>query len=79
MVGPATELQLQQNDDFFDVDVLQDVIMDPLFFQQLLFHHFEDIAPILELLGTAESVQEVFAMPEIWGASKLQRLLPSRC
>jgi hypothetical protein len=70
MVGPATEFQLGQSDDFFDVDLLQDVIMDPIFFQQLLFHHFEDIDPILELLGQADSIQEVFAMPEVWDASK---------
>jgi hypothetical protein len=70
MVGPATEFQLEQADDFFDVDILQDVITDPLFFEQLLFHHFQDITPILELLGNADSLQDVFAMPEVWDASK---------
>jgi hypothetical protein len=71
MVGPATEFQLSQEDDFFDVDMLQDVISDPLFFQQVLFHHFDDIAPILELLGQADSVQAVFASPEVWDAGEL--------
>lgn len=69
-VGPATEFQFQNGvGDFYDVDSLQDTIDDPLFFQQLLFHHFDDIRPILELLANADSIQEVFAMPEIWNAT----------
>mmetsp|Transcript_10902 Transcript_10902/g.16837 ORF Transcript_10902/g.16837 Transcript_10902/m.16837 type:complete len:390 (+) Transcript_10902:118-1287(+) len=71
MVGPATEFMLEQNDDFFDIpsDELVNVIENQDFFQQLLFHHFDDIEPVLDLLVQSGSIQDTFAMPEIWDAN----------
>eukprot|EP00547_Thalassionema_nitzschioides_P002145 CAMPEP_0194212462 /NCGR_PEP_ID=MMETSP0156-20130528/12385_1 /TAXON_ID=33649 /ORGANISM="Thalassionema nitzschioides, Strain L26-B" /LENGTH=302 /DNA_ID=CAMNT_0038940297 /DNA_START=87 /DNA_END=995 /DNA_ORIENTATION=+ len=75
MVGPATELQLAQNDDFFDVDILQDVTTDEEFYQQLLFHHFEDIQPILDLFQAGNDINEIFEMPEVWDADSVLSML----
>lgn len=71
MVGPATELQLAQADDYFDVDILQDVTTDEEFYQQLLFHHFDDIQPILDLFQDGNDIRDIFAMPEVWDAGTL--------
>jgi hypothetical protein len=66
-VGPAAYLRLQQNDDFFDVDKLQDVTTDRAFYAQWAYHHWDDIDELLyDLLDPAESIESVFANPNIW-------------
>jgi hypothetical protein len=66
-VGPAAYLRLQQNDDFFDVDKLQDVTSDRDFYAQWAYHHWDDIDELLyDLLDPAESLESVFANPNIW-------------
>ncbi len=68
-VGPAYFIHLQQTDDFFNVANLTEVTTNNAFYQQVLFHHFQDIQPILQLIGTSASIQDVFANPGIWGSN----------
>jgi hypothetical protein len=61
-VGPATQLQVEQNaDDFFDLTAedLQSDVTGVAFFREMLFHHFEDSAEIIRL-GTVK-VNESFS------------------
>lgn len=52
-VGPATEVRLEQNDDFFDFST-QDLERDGMtFFREMLFHHFDNSAEIIRL-GTVK-------------------------
>lgn len=68
-VGPAPYINLTQTDDFFGTQQLQQIITSSAFYEQVLFHHFNDITPILRLIGTSTSIQEVFANPSIWGSN----------
>ena len=76
-VGPAPYFRLQQQqqaaannqDDFWDIAMIQDVLTDSSFFEQILFHHFDDMTPFLEVLGQSNSIQEAFATPSLWDAN----------
>jgi len=68
-VGPATEYQLRQTDDFYDIDSIQEVLTDSALFQQLLFHYFDNIDPVFALLGQVNTLQELFALPQLWNAT----------
>lgn len=61
-IGPATQLRLEQNDDFYDVtaDFVQGDVTNLAFYREMLFHHFNDAAEIIRL-GTVminESLSE---------------------
>eukprot|EP00547_Thalassionema_nitzschioides_P017256 CAMPEP_0194245872 /NCGR_PEP_ID=MMETSP0158-20130606/14041_1 /TAXON_ID=33649 /ORGANISM="Thalassionema nitzschioides, Strain L26-B" /LENGTH=348 /DNA_ID=CAMNT_0038981663 /DNA_START=261 /DNA_END=1307 /DNA_ORIENTATION=- len=73
--GPATELRLEGNDDFYDVDA-DEVPVDVTgldFFQKLLFHHFDNYDEIVAA-GTVEnpdgslsfSSDLIFLDPNFW-------------
>mmetsp|Transcript_21416 Transcript_21416/g.36493 ORF Transcript_21416/g.36493 Transcript_21416/m.36493 type:complete len:182 (-) Transcript_21416:765-1310(-) len=70
LVGPASGFTpQQQGDDFFDIDMVQDVLTDEEFFAQLLFHHFDDVGPLIETIREAGGIDAFFAMPEVWNAT----------
>lgn len=73
MVGPASEFNnnLQQSDDFFDIEMVQDVLTDSQFFEQLLFHHFDDIGPFIDSIREAGSITAFFSMQSVWNASSV--------
>ena len=50
-IGPASQLRLEQNDDFYDVDAtfVSGDVTGVEFFQELLFHHFNDANEIVRL------------------------------
>jgi hypothetical protein len=54
-IGPATQLIIEQNDDFFDVpnDFIQVDLTNEEFYREMLFHHFNDANEIIRL-GTVE-------------------------
>jgi hypothetical protein len=54
-VGPATQLRLEQNDDFFDVkasEIAEDQT-NSQFYREMLFHHFDNSSEIIRL-GTVQ-------------------------
>ena len=66
-IGPAAYLRLSQNDDFFDVDKLQDVTTDRNFYAQWAYHHWDNIDDLLDnILDDADGLQNLFANPSIW-------------
>lgn len=50
-IGPATELRLEQTDDFYDVtaDFVQGDVTNIAFYREMLFHHFDDANEIIRL------------------------------
>ena len=54
-IGPATQLRLEQNDDFFDVaaDFIVGDVTNVAFYREMLFHHFNDANEIIRL-GTKQ-------------------------
>lgn len=50
-VGPATQLQLEQNDDFFDIDAstISEDQTNSEFYREMLFHHFDNSSAIVSL------------------------------
>ncbi|KAI2505757.1 hypothetical protein MHU86_8719 [Fragilaria crotonensis] len=66
-IGPAAYLHLSQNDDFFDVDKLQDVTTDRNFYAQWAYHHWDNINDLLDnILDDEDGLQNLFANPFIW-------------
>lgn len=60
-IGPATQLRLEQTDDFFDVDAdfVEGDVTNIQFYREVLFHHFDDAQEIIRL-GTVR-VNDTFA------------------
>jgi hypothetical protein len=54
-IGPASQLKIEQNDDFFDLsaEAIQSDVTGVDFFREMLFHHFDDSAEIIRL-GTVQ-------------------------
>ena len=55
-IGPASQLQIEQNaDDFFDLSAedIQSDVTGLEFFREMLFHHFDDSTEIIRL-GTLQ-------------------------
>jgi hypothetical protein len=52
-VGPATQLRLEQNDDFFDVKSEAFNETNSELYRQMLFHHFDNSSAIITL-GTVK-------------------------
>ena len=54
-IGPATELRLEQTDDFYDVNAsfVQGDVTNIAFYREMLFHHFNDANEIIRL-GTVD-------------------------
>lgn len=74
-IGPATELRLEGNDDFFDIDAndIPTEVTGLEFFQELLFHHFDNYDEIIAAgtITDAEGNQSfnsdlIFLNPEYW-------------
>ena len=61
-IGPATQLRLEQNDDFFDLDAdfVQGDVTTIQFYREMLFHHFDDSNEIVRL-GTVQ-INETLAV-----------------
>lgn len=54
-IGPATQLRVEQNDDFYDVesDFIEGDVTNVEFFREMLFHHFNNAGEIIRL-GTVQ-------------------------
>jgi hypothetical protein len=66
-IGPAPYLHLSQNDDFFNVDTLQNFTTDQAFYEQWAYHHWDNINELLSsALDDVESLQSLFANPMVW-------------
>jgi hypothetical protein len=58
---------LQQTDDFFDIDQLQDVTTNKNFYSQWAYHHWDDIGVLLtDLLDDMDGLEGLFSSQAIW-------------
>ena len=68
-VGPATQLRLEQSDDFFDVEAssINEDQTNAELYRQMLFHHFDNSSEIIAL-GTVKvnSTLAVFSSDSIF-------------
>ncbi|KAL7470886.1 hypothetical protein ACHAXS_011164 [Conticribra weissflogii] len=69
-IGPALFLQIEQDDEFYDVnaDEISDYQNENPFFQQVLLHHFDDIQVIIDD-GTVDNefnADRIFLDPNYW-------------
>mmetsp|Transcript_1271 Transcript_1271/g.2677 ORF Transcript_1271/g.2677 Transcript_1271/m.2677 type:complete len:357 (-) Transcript_1271:215-1285(-) len=69
-IGPALFLQIEQDDEFYDVnaDEIADYQNENPFFQQVLLHHFDDIQVIIDD-GTVDNefnADRIFLDPDYW-------------
>eukprot|EP00545_Synedropsis_sp_CCMP1620_P011947 CAMPEP_0119024668 /NCGR_PEP_ID=MMETSP1176-20130426/32292_1 /TAXON_ID=265551 /ORGANISM="Synedropsis recta cf, Strain CCMP1620" /LENGTH=360 /DNA_ID=CAMNT_0006980027 /DNA_START=116 /DNA_END=1198 /DNA_ORIENTATION=- len=79
-IGPATKLQVEQTDDFFDIDAdfIEGDVTGSAFYQELLLHHFDDSQEIIDagtvaINSTLDIFDSdlIFLNPEFWDAESV--------
>jgi len=68
-IGPAIYLQLEQDDDFFDILDARELLFDDTdFLSKLFLHHFDDVQQILDAASVNQvlDLNQVFDDPNYW-------------